>query len=221
MAITDDLTIDNLTAVTTPAATDVFATVQSGDTDALKYTRNQLTEGKQTIWIPSAAMRPSVTAGCATLASVETTAGRPDLIVLDYDSSTEEHAQFSIAMPKRWNLGTVTFQAFWTKSGTPTGGLDGVVWGLEAVAVTADGTIDVAYGTEVVVGVDAIQTVEDLWATAESGAVTIAGTPADDDLCFFQVSRVVGSSSPLDDMDLDARLLGVKLFWTSDAVVDA
>lgn len=185
-----------------------------------KITVANLFSGKQTIWVPAAAMRPSVTAGSASLVSVETTAGRPDMIVLDFDSSTEEHAQFSIVMPKRWNLGTVTFEAFWMKSGTPTGGLDGVVWGLQAVAITADGTIDVAYGTEVVVGVDAVQTVEDLWKTAESAAVTIAGTPADNDFCFFQVSRVVGSSSPLDDMDVDARLLGIKLFWTSDIGVD-
>ncbi len=176
--------------------------------------------GKETIWVPAAAMRASTTAGCAVIASVETTAGRPDMFVLDFDTTTEEHAQFSIAFPKRWNLGTVTFQAFWTVSAAGTGGLDGVAWGLEAVAVTADETIDVAYGTEVVVGVDAEQTLEDLFMTAESGEVTIAGTPADDDLCFFQVSRVVGSSSPLDDMDADARLLGIKLFWTADIGTD-
>ena len=201
-----------------PASTDEIY-INDGGTSK-KITVANLFSGKQTIWVPSTAMRPSTTAGCATLAGVETTAGRPDMLVLDFDTTTEEHAQFSIAMPKRWNLGTVTFQAFWTKSGTPTGGLDGVAWGLEAVAVTADGTIDVAYGTEVVVGVDAIQTVEDLWVTAESAAVTIAGTPADDDLCFFQISRVTGSTTPLDDMDVDARLLGVKLFWTGDIGTD-
>ncbi len=214
-----DTKLSDLTELSAaPASTDQVY-INDGGTSK-KITVANLFSGKQTIWIPSAAMRPSTTAGCAVIASVETTGGRPDMFVLDFDTTTEQHAQFSIAMPKRWNLGTVTFQAFWTVSAAGTGGLDGVVWGLEAVAVTADGTIDVAYGTEVVVGIDAVQTLEDLWMTAESTAVTIAGTPADDDLCFFQVSRVTGSTTPLDDMDADARLLGVKLFWTADIGVD-
>ena len=176
--------------------------------------------GKQTMWVPATAMSPSVTAGCAALVPVETTAGQPDMQVLDFSDTTEEHAQFSVAFPKSWNLGTVTFMAFSTKSAAPTAGKDGVAWGLQGLSVGDDDSIDQAYGTEVVVGKDDAQTAEDLWVTAESGAVTIAGTPADDDLCFFQVSRVVASVSPLDDYDKDARLLGIKIFFTTDAATD-
>jgi len=176
--------------------------------------------GKQTIWVSATDVLVSVTAGAAALANVETTAGRPDMNVHDFDTTTEEHVQFNIAFGKSWNLGTISFQTFWTRAASPTGGLDGVAWGLECLAVAADDSIDQAYGTEVVVGVDAAQSNEDVWATAESGAVTIAGTPADDDLVFCQISRVVASTDPLDDMDVDARFLGVKIFWTSDAVND-
>ncbi|KKK73700.1 hypothetical protein LCGC14_2891230 [marine sediment metagenome] len=214
-----DTKLSDLTELSAaPASTDEVYLNDGGTSK--KITVANLFSGKQTIWVPVSEMYPSTSAGCAVLAKVETTAGRPDFYALDFDTTTEQHAQWVTAMPKRWNLGTVTFQAFWTVSAAGTGGLDGVVWGLEAVAVTADGTIDVAYGTEVVVGIDAEQTLEDLWMTAESGAVTIAGTPADDDLVFFQISRVTGSSTPLDDMDADARLLGVKLFWTSDIGTD-
>ncbi len=215
-----DTKLSDLTELSAaPASTDQVY-INDGGTSK-KITVANLFSGKQTIWIPAEIMRPSATAGCAVLANVETQAGRTDMNVLDFDTTAEQHAQFNIAMPKRWNLGTVTFQAFWTVSAAGTGGQDGVAWGLEAVAVTADGTIDVAYGSEIVVGIDAEQTLEDLWVTAESGAVTIAGTPADDDLCFFQISRVTGSSSPLDDMDADARLLGIKLFYTTDIGSDA
>ena len=70
--------------------------------------------GKQTIWVPATAMVPKKSNGCAALATVETTSGRPDMNVLDFDNSADEHAQFTVAFPKSWNLGTVTFQAFWS-----------------------------------------------------------------------------------------------------------
>jgi len=172
--------------------------------------------GKQTIWIPANAMTPTESNGCAAIAAVETTAGRPDMYVLDFDDGADEHAQFTVAFPKSWNLGTVTFQAFWTSTATDT---DGVAWGLQGVAVSNDGTMDIAYGTAVVVTDDNISAAEDLLVTAESGAITIAGTPADDDLCYFRVFRDVSDGN--DDMAEDARLIGIKLFYTTDAITDA
>ena len=172
--------------------------------------------GKQTIWIPAAAITPTASNGCAARTQVETTAGRPDMDVLDFDDGTDEHAQFSVAFPKSWNLGTVTFQAFWTSTATDT---DGVAWGLQGVACSNDGTIDVAYGTAVVVTDDNVSAAEDLLVTSESSAITIAGTPADDDLCYFRVFRDVSDGN--DDMTEDARLIGIKLFFTTDALNDA
>ena len=138
------------------------------------------------------------------------------MLVLDFDDGSDEHAQFSVAFPKSWNLGTVTFQAFWTTTATDT---DGVAWGLQGVAISNDGTIDVAYGTAVVVTDDNISAAEDLLVTSESGAVTIAGTPADNDICYFRIFRDVSDSN--DDMTEDARLIGIKLFYTTDALNDA
>jgi len=172
--------------------------------------------GKNTIWVPAAAITPTKSNGCASRTQVETTAGRPDMDVLDFDASSDEHAQFSVAFPKSWNLGTVTFQVFWTSTATDT---DGVAWGLQGVACSNDGTIDVAYGTAVVVTDDNISAAEDLLVTSESSAITIAGTPADDDICYFRVFRDVSDGN--DDMAEDARLIGLKLFYTTDAANDA
>jgi hypothetical protein len=174
-----------------------------------------LNEGKQTVFIPAAAMRPTVSNGCSALTDVETTAGRPDMTVLDFDASSDEHAQFQIPFPKSWNLSTVTFQVFWTSTAADT---DGVAWGLQGVAVSDNDTIDVAYGTAVVVTDDAQGTAEDMYVTAESSAVTIAGTPADDDMIFFRFFRDVSDGN--DDMTEDARLIGIKLFFTTDAEND-
>ena len=174
------------------------------------------TVGTQTIWVPACAMRPTVSNGCAVITDAETTSGRPDMQVLDFDASSDEHAQFQICFPKSWNEGTITFSAYWTTTATDT---DGVAWGLQGVAVSDNDTIDVAYGTAVVVTDDALSAAEDLCVTATSGAVTIAGTPAVGDICYFRIFRDVSDGN--DDMAEDARLIGVKIFFTTDAANDA
>ena len=170
--------------------------------------------GKQTIWVPSNAMTPTESNGAAR-ATVETTSGRPDMQVLDFDKDSDEFAQFSIAFPKQYNLGTVTFQFFWSGLAATTG----VSMSLQGVAMNDNETIDVAYGTAIVVDDDAQGAVEELLVSAESAAITIAGTPADNDLTYFRVGRDVSDSN--DDMAGDCRLHGIKVFYTTDAHNDA
>jgi len=118
-----------------PNGTGVAKAVDGADaTGAIKIA------GKETIWVPASAMYETTTNG-ASLQQVETTAGRPDMKVLDFDPSTDEFAQFSIAMPKSWNEGTVTFQYYWTPSTTNTGNC---AMELMGVACGDSDTIDVA-----------------------------------------------------------------------------
>ena len=138
------------------------------------------------------------------------------MTVLDFDATADEHAQFQIPFPKSWNLGTVSFQVFWT---TTNVGTEGVAWGLQGVACGDGDTIDVAYGTAVVVTDAGQSTAEDVYITGESAAITIAGTPGDDNICFFRVFRDVSDAA--DTATEDARLLGIKLFFTTDARNDA
>jgi hypothetical protein len=171
--------------------------------------------GTETIWVPSAAMYGSTTNG-ADPQQVETTATRPDLKVLDFDAGTAEYAQFAIAMPKSWNLGTVTYQVFWSPSNTNTGNC---IFGLQGLACTEGDTADAVFGTAQEVTDAGIGTVEDVQMTAVSSAMTIAGSPADDDQCFFQLYRDAADGS--DSFTGDARVLGIKLFYTTDAANDA
>ena len=171
--------------------------------------------GTETIWVPASAMYGSTTNG-ADAQQVETTATRPDLKVLDYDASTAEYAQFAIAMPKSWNLGTVTFQYFWAPSNTNTGNC---IMGLQGVSVSNDDTADVVFGTAQEVTDAGGGAVEDVLVSSVSSAMTIAGTPADDDLTFFQLYRDAADGS--DTFTGDARLMGIKLFYTTDAANDA
>jgi hypothetical protein len=171
--------------------------------------------GKESIWIPAAAMYPSTTNPCSDLTQVETTALRPDLKVLDFAAAADDFAQFAIAFPKSWNEGTVTYQPFWTVTGTNTGT---VVWQLGGIAVSSDDTINTAFGTLVATTALAHSgTSNDLMVSAESGAVTIAGSPAANDLCFFQINNDASASGQSGVV----RLLGVKMFFTTDAANDA
>ena len=171
--------------------------------------------GKETIWVPSGAMYGAETNG-ADAQQVETTATRPDMKVLDFDASTAEYAQFSVSMPKSWNEGTLTYQVYWTPASTNTGNC---IFGLQAVACADNDTIDVAYGTQIEVTDAGIGTVEDQQITSESSAMTVAGSPAAGELTYFQLLRDAADGS--DTFSADARVLGVKIFYTTDAANDA
>ena len=188
---------------------EVQATDQADATAAVKIA------GKETMWIPATAFYLPTT-NPADAASVETTALRPELKVVDFDAGTAQYVQFAIAMPKSWNLGTVTYQVFWSPSTTNT---DNCIFGVQGVSCSEGDTADVAFGTAVEVTDAGIGTVEDVQMTAESGAITIAGSPADGDQTFFQLYRDAADGS--DTFTGEARVLGIKLFYTTDEANDA
>tara|TARA_X000001382_G_C3108573_1_gene159099 strand:+ start:67 stop:630 length:564 start_codon:yes stop_codon:yes gene_type:complete len=169
--------------------------------------------GKETIYVPASAMYPNTTNGCADLAQTELSNG-PELKSLNFDKDSDEFAQFTIAFPKSWNEGTVTFQAFFTANSTNTGT---TAWALAGCSIADDDSTNTAFGTAVVATAKAMSgTANDLAVTAESGAVTVAGSPAAGELVFFQIHRDVSA----DSLTADAKLLGIKLLFTTDATTD-
>ena len=173
------------------------------------------TAGLETIWVPATAMYPATTNGSSALTQVETTALRPDLMVLDFAAAADDFAQFSIGFPKSWNEGTVKFQVFWTPSNTNT---DDCIWGLQGVSVADGATIDVVYGTAITVTDAGIGTVEDQQVSPVSGAVTITNAAVDTQT-YFQIFRDGNAGG--DTFSGVSRLLGIKLFFTTDAANDA
>ena len=171
--------------------------------------------GLETMWVPAAAMYGATTNGAAA-EQVETTATRPDMKVLDFDAGTDEFAQFSVAFPKSWNEGTVTYQVYWTPASTNTGNC---IFGLQGVSCGDSDTIDIAYGTAINITDAGIGTIEDQQVSAVSSAVTIAGSPAVDQQTYFQLFRDANAGG--DTFSADARVLGIKIFFTTDAANDA
>jgi hypothetical protein len=174
------------------------------------------TVGKHMIPIMASGMMPSVSGGCAALATFASAANKPDITTLDFDTTIEEYAQFSVPMPKSWNEGTVTFKPIWSHAATTTN--FGVVFDLQGIALSNDDAIAQAFGTAQT-STDTGGTTNDLYVGPESSAITIAGTPAAEDVVFFRLSRVTGDGG--DTMAIDARLHGIVLYITTDAENDA
>ena len=175
-----------------------------------------LTAGRQSVWIPADRIKPSASGGCAALATIATAANQPDVTSLDFDPTTQEYAQFALGMPKRWNEGTVTFRAVWSHAATATN--FGVMWNLAGVAVSDGDLMAQAYGTAAT-STDIGGTTNPLYLSPESSAITLAGTPATDDVVFFRASRVATDGS--DTMTIDARLHGIVFYIVTDAENDA
>lgn len=170
--------------------------------------------GKHAVWIPAAAMIPRLTGGPAD-GWTETPTNAVQLRTLDFDPAVAEFAQFQVAMPRSWNEGAVSFQALWSHGAAS--GAFGVVWQLQAVALSDGDGLDAAFSPATSVA-DAGGVADTLYQSAESAAFTPAGSPTEGDLVVFQISRAATDAA--DTLAVDADLIGVRLFFTTTAATD-
>jgi hypothetical protein len=180
---------------------------------SLPYPATATVTGTNELYIPATAFTPQLTNGAAAGISELATNLQP-LETLDFDTSTQEFASILIGLPKRWDRGTVTAQFYWTAAS----GSGGVVWALQGVAVSNDDALNPSWGTEQVVA-DTFIAANDMHVTSATSAITIGGSPADGDGVWLRVKRVPANGS--DTLAVDAKLIGVKLFYTVDQGNDA
>jgi hypothetical protein len=169
--------------------------------------------GKETIWVPATAMYAETTNG-AELAQTVLTAGAPELKAFAFDTTTAEAVQFNVSFPESWNASTVTFQTFWSASGTDsgTGGFT-----LAGCSVANNVDYDLAFGAVTAnTALAASTTQDDLMINIESGTVAIASVAASTNTIFRLVRNV-----SVDTNTGDLRLVGVKIFYTTNAANDA
>lgn len=147
---------------------------------------------------------PSTTAGSSAGTVTEHATNKVNLKTFDFDQTTQEHAEWTIAMPDDWGAGTVTAKFYWTAaSGSGT-----VTWGIQGRSYADDDAIDQAFGTAQTV-TDTLLATGDIHITAATSAVTITGAGAGE-LVQLRVYR----DTATDNLSADARLIAVKLYYT-------
>ena len=168
--------------------------------------------GKNETWIGARSMTARVTSGAG---SATRDSGANDITqpVFDFDASSQEYVHLEWVAPKRWNKGTVAFKAYWVAdAGTPA---ETAAFVLAGRSISHDDPVNGAFGTAQSSSV-AMTATGKLQVGAESAQITIGSTPLDGDLIVFELSRDVAT----DNLAADARLVGIKLIWTSNATSD-
>jgi hypothetical protein len=153
--------------------------------------------------------KTATTSGAAGGASFETTSDKVNLTAIDFDAAAIEYASWQILLPPDYDAGTVIYQVYYTHAASASTD-NKCVWGLSGTAFTEAETLDMGFSAVVQsIGTPADNTAYLLHVSAESAAVTIAGTPAASELCVFRLSRVATDGA--DTLSVDARFLGLKI----------
>ena len=173
-----------------------------------------LEQGIHTIWVPAAAMVAPTTSGAA-IGNEELATNDVMLNYFAFDAAADRFVQFFIRMPKSWDEGTITASFTYHQ---PAAGSGNVVWGLQGVALADSDAGDSAWGSAKAVA-DTAGTEDDIFITSATSAITIAGSPAAEELVAFRVFRDADSGS--DTLTADTNLLGVTLYITIDASDDS
>lgn len=171
-------------------------------------------QGRQTVFVPAGAMLSRATIGATASVRSATTVNLLDLSTLDFDQNYEQYAQFSVGMPKSWDLGSLAAQFFWTTDST-TGN---VVWNVQCLSAGNGDLLTVAWGSTVTVTSAAAGAATSQQVSGEATGMSCSGTPAAGDMLFFQVLRDAKNAS--DTAIRAARLLGLKIYYNIVAPSD-
>jgi hypothetical protein len=172
--------------------------------------------GRQELWIPVDEMWLPVASPspAGAIAQHQATAWQGISRYIPFDDSTLEAAMFNVALPKRWDVGNITCKFYWITSSTNAGD---VYWRMN-VGTYGDGDLASGAFLGTLSGLDTANgTQYDYHISPESGAQSFA-SGADGDVIQCMPYRDAADGS--DTHTGDAWLVGVKLFWTSNALTD-
>ena len=164
--------------------------------------------GTHELWIPASAFYTRTTAGAAYTAR-ELATNKVMISSFNFDTTTQEYAQFNWSTPGNWNAGTVRFKLYWTNTGGSAA--QTIDFDLQAYAFSDDDALDTAFGTAQNV-TDTYIANNDIHVSAYSSAITIGGTPVAGDTVIFQLTRDVAS----DNLGVDCEVLGILLEISSN-----
>ena len=149
---------------------------------------------------------PSTTAGCSIPTKVEYGTNDIDQYVTDFDKATQEHEQWTFAMPTDWDAGAITAKFIWACAAGGAG--QTVRWCLQGTSYGDNEVIDAAFG--------GVEYIDDTWQasnyvhiTGATGDITLAGSPAAGELVQLRAYRDIAN----DNLDADARLIAIMVSY--------
>ena len=160
-------------------------------------------------------MKTSLSSGAGGPNQVNIAAGQPDIFTVDFSHASSQEAQFILAMPKGWNVGTLTAEFVWSQASTSAGS---VVWGISAVAMSNGDSLAQNFGTEITVTA-AGGTTNVQYVSSETSAITPGGTVLSKNEMYLKVRRLGSNGS--DTLTIVSRLHGVRLYYTASSLTDA
>jgi len=168
--------------------------------------------GIHDIWVGASSMWATVSSGCADIAKTELASNNVNIQTLDFDTGTDENAQFILPLPANFDNVTITFEVYWTAaSGSGT-----VLWTISALARSEGDALDAAFTDATSPTADTLTTANDLHITASSADMGLTGH-IDGDYIHFNILRDVSG----DTLGVDAKLIGVMFHITTNAATAA
>lgn len=207
----NELTDRNLGNINAPAARANLAVLDTNNANAV-----YITQGTHTMWVPATAMVTRTTSG-ASRGTYETNTNKIMVNTLDFAAATDQYAQFTVKMPKSWDESTIQYNCTWSHNETVTAG--NTSWALSGLALSNAGSIDSSFGTAVVANSIGTTSSQTMFFSETSAAVTIGGTPAEEDYVIFQVNRDTGNTG--DTLNANAKLHGITLLVNLNAKDDS
>ncbi len=169
--------------------------------------------GYSSVWIPASSISPLTTNGADDLVFTEYGAGQPEIKTIGFPPSLDRYADFDVSFPNRWDGLDLRFYIYWT--GFVAGAGD-VTWGIQVFSRGDGDSLDMGPITSTTV-TDTFQSV-DTQHVSFMFDVTPDGSPEDGDNVFCVIARE--GSAVTDTRNAYADLLGVKVLYTTTALVD-
>lgn len=153
--------------------------------------------GLHKVWIPAYTMTPSQITG-ATTGTIFTLSSGHTIDVLEFSSGSGQSAYFNFSFPKVWDKTNITPIFYWTT----TGNVGTINWGIAAADIKDGNSLDIQYNEGYTIS---DSTISGNYIHQTTGVpLTISGSLADDDQCYFKVYRSAGGS-----LGSNGKLIGV------------
>jgi hypothetical protein len=197
------------------ATGDLIAVADVSDSNnGKKVAASTVGAGKQTIWIPASAL--SLRTGDPGPSRAQFSISATVVDYLAYDPTSIEDAFFSFVMPKSWNVSNITARVHWFHSATTTN--FAVVWNVFLIAYgDGESIAGTPFGGSGNI-VDTGGSANTLYISSESSAFAIGSSPAAQNYMNGIVRR--NGSDGSDTLAVDALLLGVEIYYTTNANTD-